>query len=117
MRNVDHHADSIHLAYNLLAKVSQAIVLRLAGGRICPIIAAEVGERHRKDSHPAIHSQYGEVVIDLVATFNGQHRRDFLLGDDTFDVCCTRGQLDEVGMSIEVPNGDNRPVRSSNSPA
>ena len=101
MRNIDNHADGIHFANYLLAEIGEAIVHRRAGGRVGPVVIAKVRERHREDAHAPVHAQYGQVVVDLMAAFDGEYSGDFFLADDALYVTRASGKLYLVRMLIE----------------
>ena len=59
VRNIDDHADGVHLAYHLFSEIRKTVVFWLVGRRIAPISVAKMRECHGEDAHAAVHAQHG----------------------------------------------------------
>ena len=70
MRNIDQHAESIHLVHNIFAKVSQAVVLLFAARGVGPIIRVVPRQRHVAHAQSIEFTQRRQRVLDRVSTFD-----------------------------------------------
>src|ERR1700682_5121108 len=101
VRDVHHHSNSVHLAIHFFAEFGEAVVGGLIGGRIGPVVVAEVGERHGANAHALVHAEHVQVVGDLVSAFQRQDGGDLTRVCDTLDVGGGGGKLDPVGILVE----------------
>ncbi len=99
MRDVDHHTEPVHFADDVLAKRGQAVVRRLVGRGIGPVVVLEVRQRHIANAERGEVPQLAHVVVDHVPALDAHQRRDLLLGGGTPDLGGSRGQHEIVGMS------------------
>ena len=84
VRDVDHHAQPVHLAHHVLAERRQAIVMHHLGVvevalRVGPVVGIEVGERHIADAERIVVAQQAQRVFNRVAAFDPHQRRDLVL--------------------------------------
>src|SRR5580765_3348047 len=101
VRNIDDHADSVHLTNDLFTEIREPIMFRFPSGRVCPIVAAKMGQSHGQNAEAAIHTKNAEIVIDLMATLRGKNSCDLLLSDDSLNILCTRSKFDLVRVLIK----------------
>jgi hypothetical protein len=85
VRQVDKHAEAIHLEDDLLAKVRETTV-RGVGGRSRPIQAAPVRERHIPHAEAGEHPQRAERILDGVAAFDPDQAGDLAGGKVALDL-------------------------------
>ncbi len=76
VRDVDHHPETVHLADDVLAERGQAVVRRLVGRRVGPVVVAEVRQRHVAHAERGVDAQQPHVVVDHVAAFHPHQGRD-----------------------------------------
>ena len=101
MRDVDHHAEAVHLAHHLLAELGEAVVLGLVGGGVRPVVVAEMGQRHGANAQAIIHAQHAQVVVNLVSAFQSEDCGDLASADDALDIGGAGGKLDLIGMRVQ----------------
>ena len=70
VREVDEHADAVHLAHHLDAKGGEPADGRLVGGRVGPRDVVVVGQRQVTDTQHVQHPQGCEGTTDGVATLS-----------------------------------------------
>ena len=76
VRDVDHHAEAIHLANDFFAERREAAAARDVGPRIGPVERVGVGERHVAGAQLVKLAQDGDRVFDRVAPFHADQRGD-----------------------------------------
>ncbi len=64
VRDVDDHADTVHLADNFFAEVREASVSGVVRRRVCPVDRVGMGESHVADAKCAQRAERGERVLD-----------------------------------------------------
>ena len=57
VRDVDHHAEPVQLADDVLAERRQAVVRRLVGGRVGPVVVLEMRQRQVADAERGVLAQ------------------------------------------------------------
>ncbi len=70
MRQVDQHAQPVHLANDLSSELGEAIVAGAVHGGVGPIKGDVMGERHIAYAQVVVGAQRSERVLDGVATFD-----------------------------------------------
>ena len=80
MRDVDHHAEPVHLADDILPERGEAVVGRFVGRGIGPVVVLVVREGHVPDAERGVDAQQPHVVVDHVATFHAHERGDLVIG-------------------------------------
>ena len=86
VRDVDHHAEPVQLADDVLAERRQAVVRRLVGRRVGPVVVLEVRQRQVADAERGVVAQQPQIVVDHVAAFHAHQRGDLVLGRRAADV-------------------------------
>ncbi len=76
VRQVDQHAEAVHLAHYRLTEGCEPMVRRGIGGGIRPGGVGGVGERHVARAEVVVGAQHRERVIDLVATLHADQAGD-----------------------------------------
>ena len=102
VRDVHHHAQAIQLAYHLLAEIGQAVVLRLVGGRIRPVVVLEVRQREIADAEPGEIAERAQIVVDHVAALHAHERRNLLLRYGAADIGGRGGEHQVVGVLTDA---------------
>ena len=74
--DVDHHAQAVQLADDVLAEVCQAVVRRLVARRIAPVGVHAVRQRQIPHAETLVLAQDGKAVVDHVTAFHPHQRRD-----------------------------------------
>ncbi len=103
MRNVDHHAQPVHLQNNLLAEIREAVVVLNLGvvdvaGGVGPFIGVRPRERHVAHAQAVVIAQQVHVVLDRVSAFDAHERGQFVLAVGALDVGDGKGHHHAVGM-------------------
>ena len=103
VRDVDHHAQAVHLEHNLLAEIGEAVVVLDLGvvdvaGGVGPFVGVRPGERHVAHAEPVVIAQQVHVVLDRVAAFDAHERGEFVLAMGALDVGHGEGHHHAVGM-------------------
>ena len=86
VREVDEHAERVHLAHDVAAEVGQPAALRLVGGRVRPRQVVVVRQRHVAHAERVQHAQHGERAVDAVPALGAEQRRDPALGVGALDI-------------------------------
>ncbi len=101
--DVDHHAEAVHLADDVFAEGSEAVVMLDLGVvdvalRVGPVVGVEVGEGHVADAEGVVVAEEAEGVFDGVAAFDAHEGGDlvFVVGAD--DVVGGGGEDEVVGV-------------------
>ena len=77
MREVDQHAEPVHLAHDLLTEGCETVMPRGHHRRgVGPIGVRVVRERHVTHAEIVVGAQRAERVLDAVAPFHAEHRGD-----------------------------------------
>ena len=76
VREVDEHADPVHLADHVAAEVGEPAEHRLVGGGVGPGHVLVVGQRHVAHAERVHHPQRAERGVDRVAALHADQRRD-----------------------------------------
>ncbi len=118
MRQVDQHADPLHLADHVPAEPAQPAGLRLVGSRIGPADVGVVGQGHVPHAERVEHPQHAERPGDRVAALGAEQRGDPAGGEDLLHV--VRGQREPersrvtrdhpAGQVDLLEHGRDRPV-------
>ena len=111
MRDVDHHAEAIHLADNVFAEGSKAVVVFDLGVidvalRIGPVVGIEVGEGHVADAEGVVVAEKAEGVFDGVTAFDAHEGGDLVLVVGADDIVCCGGEDEVVRMSGDDVGAD-----------
>ena len=101
MGDVHDHTEPVHLANDLLAEFRQTVMRRLIRGGIGPIGITEVRQCHGTDAEPVICAQYGKVVVNGMAAFNGKDRRNFARARDAFHIGCRQRQFHLAALRVQ----------------
>ncbi len=99
--NIDDHAEPVHLPHHFLAKLGQAIVARFVGGRVRPIVVAEMDQRHGANPEPVEHAEHAQIVGDRVAALDRQQSGDPAGLVDSEDVGRVVSQFDLVRICVQ----------------
>jgi small ligand-binding sensory domain FIST len=103
VRQVDQHADPLHLADHVAAEVGQPAGRRLVGGRVGPADVRVVGERHIPHAQRVQHPQRAERARDRVAALGAEQRGDPAGREDPLHVGGGQRELQRPGIA-----GDHR---------
>src|SRR6202035_5559590 len=76
MRDVHHHAEAIHFAHDVFAKIGEAIVNSFVSGRIGPFVVSAVSEGHVANAKAGKLTKHGKIAVDHVAAFYTHERSD-----------------------------------------
>jgi len=90
VRQVDEHADPLHLADDLTAEIGEAPSGRIVGRRIGPGQVAVVRECHVPDAERVKRPEDAERGGDRMPALGAEQGRDLATGEDPLDV--RRGQ-------------------------
>jgi len=82
MREVDHHAETVHLGNHLAAESGKAVVVQnrwivQIAGRIGPVVGVGPGQRHVTDTERVVSPQQRQRVLDRVAAFDAHQHGEF----------------------------------------
>jgi hypothetical protein len=94
VREVDQHADPVHLPDDVLAELVQPAEHRLVGGRVRPGHVVVVGQRHVPHAEHPHHPQHAERLTDRVAALHPHQRCDPAGLDRRVHIVGRRGQLE-----------------------
>ena len=103
---VDHHAEPVHLADDRPAERGEAVMDRIVGRRIRPVVVLRMGEGHVAGAERMELAQRGRRIADLVAALDPDQRGDppgFL---DPADVGRGRGHLEPRRIAGDHPVDD-----------
>ncbi|MCO5556202.1 hypothetical protein L7F22_009747 [Adiantum nelumboides] len=103
VREVDDHADAVHLGDDPRAELRQPVVAGRVGGRVGPVVVQVVGQRQVADPEPAQHPQHGEGVGDAVPALRPHQGGDPPGADDGVDVVGGVGERQGVRVGGEEP--------------
>ena len=98
VRDVDHDAQPVQLADDVLPEGRQAVVRRLVGRRIGPVVVLEMRERQIAHAAAGIITQLLQAVVDHVAAFHPHHRGDLVVGGGAADVRSGSREHEIAGM-------------------
>ena len=76
VRQIDEHAEPVHLAHDLAAERREPVVLRAVERGVGPVERHVVGERHVARAHVVVEPQERQRVLDRVAALEAEERRD-----------------------------------------
>ena len=99
VRQVDEHAEALHLGHDLAAEVGQAAAVRLVGGRVGPADVVVVGERQVADAEGVQGAEHAERAVDAVPALRAEQGRDLAGGERRVHV---------VGASARAGSGPGR---------
>ena len=92
VRDVDHHAEAIHLVDDVFAEVGEAIlgvldvgIVDVAGG-VGPVVGVGPGEGHVADAEAVVVAQEAERIFDGVAAFDAHERGELVFAMGALDV-------------------------------
>ena len=105
VRQVDQHAEPLHLAHHVPAEIGQPAGLRDVGGRVGPADVVVVGQRHVPDAEGVQHPQHAEGPGDGVAAFGAEQRRDPAGSEDPIHVVRGQRELEGPGVTRDHPAG------------
>jgi hypothetical protein len=106
--HIDHHADAVHFANDLLAKACNTTVFCLvttAGQQALVVI----GQLHDHKIQLTHHLDHADIIFDGGAVLSAEHNADFaqLLGQT--DICSASNRHNEitVHLKVSVPLGNS----------
>ena len=79
VRHVYEHAQAVHLAHDLFAKIAQTVVLLLATTRVGPVVCVVPRQCHVANAKTIKLPQRRERVLDRVTAFNTHQRSNLSL--------------------------------------
>src|SRR5207245_11686140 len=91
VRDIDHHAEAVHLEHNLLAELGEAVVMLnlwvvdVAGG-VRPLIGVRPGKRHVAYAEAVVVAQQTHVVFNRVPAFDAHQGGEFVFAVGALDV-------------------------------
>jgi hypothetical protein len=104
VRDVDHHAETVHLANDIFAERREAVVMFDLGIinvalRICPVVGVEVGEGHIANAEIVVVAEETEGIFDSMTAFDAHEGSDlvFVVGADYIVGRCSEDEI--VGVS------------------
>ena len=106
MRDVNHHAQAVHLADDREAAFVQAVPLRHGAAGIGvvagPVVGGELHGAHAQAVHLANH---GWVAIQIEAAFDIEHGRDFSSRMNALDLRGVAGDFDAAAIALDLFDG------------
>ncbi len=109
--DIDHHAEAVHLADDIFAEGSEAVVVcdlgivEVALG-VGPVVGVEVGEGHVADAEGVVVAEEAEGVLDGVAAFDAHEGGDLVLVVGADDVVGGGGEDEVVGVGGDDVGAD-----------
>ena len=103
VREVDQHAEPVHLAHHLLAEAGETAVLGRVGRRVGPVGVLGMGERHVTRARHVELAQGGERVVDRMPPLHADQRGDAPGLVDAHHVVRRERQLEGVGIALGQP--------------
>lgn len=104
VRDVNHHAQTIHLANHVAAMGTDAIRLRGRTTGVRIVLVPVVG---RQLCCPQAHSvkiaQDAKISVKIVAALNIEHCRHLVFRSYAHDIIGIQGQLDLVAIFVQLP--------------
>ena len=104
MRDIDKHAETIHLVHHLLAEAAQSVVLGPVRRRISPVDIVPVGKRHVTRAQFVESSQDCRRIFHHVTAFNPEEAGNATGLVDPLDVV-GRARLLEPGLAANHAQG------------
>ena len=95
VRDVDHHTQPVHFPYDVAPERRKAVVHRLIGAGVGPVVGLEMRQGHVADAQPVIIPKHRQAVGDKLPTLQAQQRGD-LSGPVDADDVVRRGRHFEV---------------------
>ena len=86
VRDVHHHPQRVQLADDVLAERREAVVRRLVGGRVGPVVVLEMRQRQVADAERRVLPELPQIVVDHVAALHAHQRGDLVLRRGAADV-------------------------------
>ena len=107
--DVHDDAQAVQLTHHLLSKIGQAVVHRLVGGAVAPVVVDGVRQRHVAHAEFGVGAQDAQVVFDGMAAFEAHQQRDLSLAVGAADVAGGAGQQQVVGVALHllIDGGDD----------
>ena len=105
---VDEHPEAIHLAHHRFAELRQAVVLGAVGRRVCPLHGVPMGKRHVARAQLVEDSQRGQRLLNHVAAFDADQRRDATGAVNALDIVGGEGQF-QFGPAADHSERDVEP--------
>ncbi len=103
VREIDHHAQAVHFAHDLPAKGRQAVVERLVGAGIGPVVVLDVSQSHVARAQRVAHAQDGQGIVDRMTAFQADERGDLSLAVNADHVVGGKRCLQCVGIAGDEP--------------
>ena len=105
VREIDEHAEPVHLAHDLASKWRKAVVLRGVERRVGPIERDVVGERHVTRAQGVVGAEQIERVLNGVSALEAEHARNPAVSDRGMNGVRRRRPL-ELGIARHDAAGD-----------
>ena len=107
VRDVDHHAEPVHLQHDLLAEISETVMMLHLGivdvaRGVGPFIRVRPRKRHVPNSKPIVVAQQVDIVLDRVSAFDSHQRREFMLLVSALDVAGENAIIMRSGWSSRL---------------
>jgi hypothetical protein len=106
VREIDEHAEPVHLADDAIAEGSQPAVLRRIERGVGPIERDVVRQRHVPNAQIVVRPKGTERVLDCVAAFEAKKRSELPLLEVVADVVGAQRQREPIGILRDDPPGD-----------
>ncbi len=106
MREVDEHAEPVHLAHDLLAERGEPTDGRRVRARICPGHVLRVRQRHVARTELVEHAQRSQRVVDRVPPFHPDQRRNPSTFEDPLHVIGRQCELERLRVALHHPIDD-----------
>ena len=106
VRDVDQHAEPVHLAHHLAPERRQPAVRRGVGRRVGPVVVLAVSERHVADAERIVGAQRAEAVLERLAVLHAEERGDLALLPGALDVGGAGGEEEGVRVGVDHPAGE-----------
>ena len=116
VREVDQHAQPVHLAHHLAAERREPAVRRRVGRRVGPVGVPAVGERHVAHAELVVGAQRAEAVLDRLAALHAQERGDLALLPGALDVGGAGGEEERVRDRRRSSGARGRSARAGCAP-
>src|SRR5205085_9151568 len=115
MRDINHHAEAIHLADNTLAEIVKAArSSNIIAARTSPASRNAPRGRHVAHAHLVVTLYILQSLVNRVAAFQSHQSRELSFSSNATNVWCCRRKLPSVGMFFyHLAHGCNLIVRAT----
>src|SRR6266403_2861303 len=112
VRNVHEHSLPVHFADHFLAEIRQAVMRRLVGRGVRPLVIVEMRERHVAHAESRVIADHVHIVPDHVATFHAHEDGNLALRAGAAALLRSGGQHQVLAVSLDVLADDVNLIES-----